>query len=55
MKKQRMEFLFVLILAAALYIVFFTDYNNVVKGISISIYATIILISMYSLILENRH
>ncbi|SFA87731.1 MULTISPECIES: cardiolipin synthase [unclassified Bacillus (in: firmicutes)] len=54
MKKQRIEFLFVIVLAAALYIVFFTDYNYVVKGISIGIYAIIILISMYSLILENR-
>lgn len=37
-----------------MYVVFFTGYSQIVKGAAILVYAIIILISIYSLMLENR-
>jgi cardiolipin synthase A/B len=54
MLKRRLEFLFVFILMACVYIVFFTDFSQTFKISAILIYAVIIFISMYSLMLENR-
>ncbi|RSD29368.1 cardiolipin synthase [Mesobacillus subterraneus] len=54
MIKRRIEFLFVFILIACVYLVFFTSYSQYVKGAAIITYGVIILISMYSLMLENR-
>lgn len=54
MLKRGMEFIFVFILIACVYTVFFTGYNQVVKIGAILVYALIILISLYSLMLENR-
>jgi cardiolipin synthase A/B len=54
MLKRRIEFLFVFILIACLYTVFFTEYSQMVKGAAILVYAVIIMISMFSLMLENR-
>ncbi|GAE45761.1 cardiolipin synthetase [Mesobacillus boroniphilus JCM 21738] len=54
MLKRRLEFLFVFILMACFYVVFFTDYSQAIKVTAILIYAVIIFISMYSLMLENR-
>lgn len=54
MLKRRLEFLFVFILMICLYIVLFTDYSQVIKLSALMTYGMIILISMYSLMLENR-
>lgn len=54
MLKRRLDFLFVFILIVCLYIVFLSDYSKLVKGSAILFYAVIILVSIYSLILENR-
>lgn len=54
MLKRRMEFLFVFILIACVYIVLFSGYSQVVKGVAIAVYALIIFVSLYSLMLENR-
>jgi cardiolipin synthase A/B len=54
MLKRRIDFLFVFILIACVYVVFFTGYSQIVKGAAILVYAIIILISIYSLMLENR-
>lgn len=54
MLKRRIDFLFVFILIACMYVVFFTGYSQIVKGAAILVYAIIILISIYSLMLENR-
>jgi cardiolipin synthase A/B len=54
MLKRRIEFLFVFILIACVYIVFFTGYSQMVKAGAFVVYALIILISLYSLMLENR-
>lgn len=37
-----------------MYVVFFTGFSQIVKGAAILVYAIIILISIYSLMLENR-
>jgi cardiolipin synthase A/B len=54
MLKRRIHFLFVFILIACIYVVFFTGCSQMVKGAAILIYGIIILISIYSLMLENR-
>ena len=54
MLKRRLDFLFVFILMICFYLVFFTGYSQAIKVTAILIYALIILISMYSLMLENR-
>ena len=54
MNKRRIDFVFVFTLSVCTYIVLFTDYSQMVKGSAILIYAVIILISIYSLMLENR-
>jgi cardiolipin synthase A/B len=54
MKKQRIEFVFLLILAASLYVLFFTGAGYVWKLACAGLYAFIIIVSIYSLILENR-
>ncbi|PLR75698.1 cardiolipin synthase [Bacillus sp. V3-13] len=54
MIKRRIEFLFVIILAAALYIMMFSGFSSFIKLIFAIIYGVIILISAYSLMLENR-
>lgn len=54
MLKRRLDFSFVFILSFCLYVVLFTDYSELVKGTAILLYTMIILIRIYSLILENR-
>ncbi|MCP3739283.1 cardiolipin synthase [Rossellomorea sp. BNER] len=54
MKKRRIEFMFVLILLFCLYAVFFTDIDLMWKWFYIAVYGVIILVSLYSLMLENR-
>lgn len=54
MLKRRIEFLFVFILIACIYIVLFTGLSQIVKSVAIIVYVIIILISIYSLMLENR-
>ncbi|PLR95141.1 cardiolipin synthase [Bacillus sp. T33-2] len=54
MIKRRIEFLFVIILIACIYIVFFTGMNSAWKYGAIGVYAVIIFITNYSLMLENR-
>ncbi|WP_433750873.1 cardiolipin synthase [Falsibacillus pallidus] len=54
MKRRRMEFLFLLVLMAALYVIFLTGYSFWIKFSFTLIYAFIILITAFSLMLENR-
>ncbi|RLQ96254.1 cardiolipin synthase [Falsibacillus albus] len=54
MKRRRIEFLFVLILAISLYIVFSSDYGFGMKVFFSMIYGVIIFITIFSLMLENR-
>ncbi|WP_028401228.1 cardiolipin synthase [Ectobacillus panaciterrae] len=54
MLKRRIEFLFVLVMIVAAYFVFFTHVAFYLKAAFISFYIAIILISVYSLMLENR-
>ncbi|MGD6801100.1 cardiolipin synthase [Rossellomorea aquimaris] len=54
MKKRRLEFLFVIILIACVYIFLSTGYPTYIKLAAAAIYIIIILISVLSLILENR-
>lgn len=54
MLKRRIEFVFVFILIACLYTLFLTNYGQLVKGMALLTYTIIILISLYSLMLENR-
>jgi cardiolipin synthase A/B len=54
MKKRRMEFVFVILMSAIAYWVFFTDIPFLWKVLSIAFYGGIILITVVSLILENR-
>jgi cardiolipin synthase A/B len=54
MLKRRIEFLFVFILLICTYIIVFTGYNQLIKIGAIAVYAAIIFISLYSLMLENR-
>lgn len=54
MKKRRMEFVFVIIMIALAYLVFFTDIAFLWKVLSIAFYGVIILITVVSLMLENR-
>lgn len=52
--KRIMEFSFVLVMIAAIYIVIFTDWNLYWKWGFAGAYAVILLITLYSLMLENR-
>lgn len=54
MKKRRIEFLFLILLTVAVYIVFFSGYSWRIKLVAGLFYAVMILISIYSLMLENR-
>lgn len=54
MLKRRIEFVFVFILIACLYTIFLTHYSQLVKGAAMLVYAVIIMITLYSLMLENR-
>ncbi|HAQ06428.1 MAG TPA: cardiolipin synthase [Bacillus bacterium] len=54
MNKRKVDFLFVFTLSICSYIIVFTDYSHVVKVTAILIYAMIIFVSVYSLMLENR-
>ena len=54
MKKRRMEFVFVIIMITLVYLVFFTDVSFLSKVISLAIYVGMILITVFSLMLENR-
>lgn len=54
MKKRRMEFVFVIMMIALAYLVFFTDVPFLPKMISMAFYGVIILITVFSLMLENR-
>ena len=54
MKKRRLEFLFVIILIACMYIFVYSGFNSMVKAGAAVVYVVIILISVFSLLLENR-
>ncbi|MEH6904634.1 cardiolipin synthase [Neobacillus drentensis] len=54
MKKRRMEFVFVIIMITLVYLVFFTDVSFLSKVISLIFYVGMILITVFSLMLENR-
>ncbi|MDP4169931.1 MAG: cardiolipin synthase [Bacillota bacterium] len=54
MKKRRMEFIFIILLTAAVYIVFFSNYSSTLKWGAGLFYVLMIGISIYSLMLENR-
>ncbi|WP_026568259.1 cardiolipin synthase [Bacillus sp. UNC41MFS5] len=54
MKKRRMEFVFIILMVALAYLVFFTDVPFLSKVISIAIYGGMIFITVFSLMLENR-
>src|SRR4051794_15310747 len=54
MKKRRMEFAIVIIMIALADLVFFTDIPFLWKELSIALYSVFILITVFSLILENR-
>ncbi|PFP30922.1 cardiolipin synthase [Bacillus sp. AFS073361] len=54
MKKRRMEWVFIIFMVALAYIVFFTDVPFLSKVISIALYGGMILITVFSLMLENR-
>ena len=54
MKKRRMEFVFVIIMITLAYLVFFTDVPILPKVISMAFYGGMILITVFSLMLENR-
>jgi cardiolipin synthase A/B len=54
MKKRRMELVFVMIMIALAYLVFFSDVSFLSKVISLSFYGAMILITVFSLMLENR-
>ena len=53
-KKSRMEFLFIILLAICVYLMFFTGYPFYIKLIAGIFYLAIIMVSIFSLILENR-
>ncbi|MFC4779134.1 cardiolipin synthase [Paenibacillus sp. GCM10023252] len=52
--KRRLEYMLVVVIAAILYILLGTDAGWLVKAAASVLYASIILYSMYSLVLENR-
>ncbi|MDQ0219747.1 cardiolipin synthase [Peribacillus cavernae] len=54
MKKRRMEFVFVIIIIASGYLVFFTNIPLLWKALCMVLYGVIILITIFSLMLENR-
>ncbi|MEH7303707.1 cardiolipin synthase [Neobacillus drentensis] len=54
MKTRRMEFVFVMILLLLAYLVVFTDIPYLIKVLAFALYAGIILITLFSLMLENR-
>lgn len=54
MKKRRMEFVFVIIMIAQVYLVFFTNIPILWKALSMALYGVIILMKVFSLMLENR-
>ncbi|MDN4524305.1 cardiolipin synthase [Fictibacillus fluitans] len=52
--KRIIEFIFVLIMIAALYVIVFSDFGLYWKWGLAALYASILLVTIYSLILENR-
>ena len=54
MKKRRVESIFVFILIASVYMIFFTDASSPIKISAALLYAAVIIISAISLMLENR-
>lgn len=54
MKRRSIEFVFLFILMCAVYIVLFSNFSLNLKLFSIGLYVLIILITMYSLMLEYR-
>ncbi|RIW33241.1 cardiolipin synthase [Bacillus salacetis] len=52
--KRRLEFLFVIILIACVYIFLYTGFPAYIKAGAASVYILIILITVFSLLLENR-
>ncbi|WHY66925.1 cardiolipin synthase [Neobacillus sp. SuZ13] len=54
MKTRRMELVFIILMFALAYLVFFTNVPFLSKVISIAFYGGMILITVFSLILENR-
>lgn len=52
--RRRMEIVFLFIIMTSVYMVMFTDISFTIKKIFIGIYIMVILISMFSLMLENR-
>ncbi|WP_066073907.1 cardiolipin synthase [Neobacillus soli] len=54
MKKRRMEFVFVMMMIVLGYVVFFTGIPFLWKVLSVAIYGGIILVTVFSLMLENR-
>ncbi|WP_144550796.1 cardiolipin synthase [Bacillus sp. X1(2014)] len=54
MKTRRMELVFIILMFALAYLVFFTNVPFLSKLISIALYGGMILITVFSLMLENR-
>lgn len=54
MKRRRMEFVFLIILIAAVYMILFTHVSFDVKLFFIGLYIFVMFITMFSLMLENR-
>src|SRR3954452_8755867 len=54
MKKRRMEFIFVIIIIMLGSIVIFTDIPKLWKALCLTLYGVIIMITIFSLLLENR-
>jgi cardiolipin synthase A/B len=54
MVKRTWEFFLTLLLLISIYIVFFTDFNTVIKTVFVLLYTAVILYTIVSLILENR-
>ncbi|MBU8880484.1 cardiolipin synthase [Bacillus sp. FJAT-29790] len=54
MRKRRIEFIIAFILITSLYLIFFSHYNMVIKSGFMFLYVSAIMVSIYSLMLENR-
>ncbi|AQX55622.1 cardiolipin synthase [Priestia flexa] len=54
MKKRRVDFIFLFIMLVSSYLFFFTDLSKEWKIALVTLYAVLIFISIYSLMLENR-
>ncbi|MGM7723870.1 cardiolipin synthase [Metabacillus sp. Hm71] len=54
MKKRRIEFFFVLMIIASVYMIFFTNSSYLLKAGFVILYGLIIVTTIFSLILENR-